>query len=77
MVKESLSDQCPVAMRFANLDELSKQCGNAPVVAADVTKDEDVQQLYTEAQTHFGKIDFIVHSTGGSVRKKYSEKNTL
>jgi enoyl-[acyl-carrier protein] reductase I len=53
---EFILTNAPVAMRFANLDELSKQCGNAPVVAADVTKDEDVQQLYTEAQTHLAKL---------------------
>lgn len=74
---EFILTNAPVAMRFANLDELSKQCGNAPVVAADVTKDEDVQQLYTEAQTHFGKIDFIVHSVGRSenIRKKIPYEN--
>ena len=67
----------PVAMRFANLDELSEQCGNAPVVAADVTKDEDMQQLFTDAREHFGGIDFIVHSVGRSenIRKNLPYEN--
>lgn len=67
----------PIAMRFASLDVLSHQCGNAPVAAADVTKDDEVQQLFTEAQSHFGGIDFIVHSVGRSenIRKKVPYEN--
>ncbi|GAK56291.1 enoyl-(acyl-carrier-protein) reductase [Candidatus Vecturithrix granuli] len=67
----------PIAMRFASLDVLSYQCGNASVVAADVTKDEDLQQLFTEAQSRFGGIDFIVHSVGRSenIRKKTPYEN--
>lgn len=72
-----LLSNAPVAMRFANLDELSKQCGNAPVAAADVTKDDDVQRLFAEANAHFGGIDFIVHSVGRSenIRKKVPYEN--
>lgn len=74
---EFILTNAPVAMRFANLDELSKQCGNAPVVAADVTKDEDLQRLFAEVQSHFGGLDFIVHSVGRSenIRKKMPYEN--
>ncbi len=62
----------PVAMRVAPLDELSRQCGDAPVIAADATKDEDMQTLFKQAREHFGGIDFIVHCIGRSenIRKK-------
>ena len=67
-----LLTNAPIALRFGNLDELSKACGNAPVVPADVTDDEDMQNLFAEAGKQFGGIDFIVHTVGRSenIRKK-------
>lgn len=62
----------PVAMRLAKVDELAQLCGDAPVIAADATKDDDMQQLFAKAREHFGGLDFIVHAIGRSenIRKK-------
>lgn len=67
----------PVALQLSKLNELSKLCGDAPVIAADATKDEDIQHLFGEAGKHFGAIDFIVHSIGRSenIRKKLPYEN--
>jgi enoyl-[acyl-carrier protein] reductase I len=69
---EFVISNAPIAMRFANLEDLSKQCGNAPIIAADATKDGDFEKLYEEVKNHFGSIDFIVHAIGRSenIRKK-------
>lgn len=60
-----------VAMRMGTVDELAKKC-NAPLVPADATKIEDLENLFDEATKHFGgKVDFVLHSIGMSpnVRK--------
>lgn len=67
----------PIVMQLGKIHELSKLCGNAPVVAADATKDEDMQNLFKEAGQCFGGIDFIVHAIGRSenIRKKLPYEN--
>lgn len=67
----------PTALHPTKLDELSKLCGDAPVIAADATKDGDMQHLFEEARKHFGGIDFIVHCIGRSenIRKKLPYEN--
>jgi enoyl-[acyl-carrier protein] reductase I len=69
----------PVAMRMGELNKLSESTG-APVVAADATKDEDLEKLFAEAkQALGGPVDFVLHSIGMSpnVRKGkgYNELN--
>lgn len=62
----------PIAMRMGQINELAKRCGNAPVVPADATSMEDIENLYKQTIGHFGGgIDFILHSIGMSpnVRK--------
>lgn len=57
----------PVAMRMGEIKELSKRCGNAPVIAADATSEEDLSKLFDEAMEKLGgRIDFILHSIGMS-----------
>ena len=56
----------PLAMRLGNVGELSKLCGDAPIIPADAGSDEDLQKLFEEAKAHFGGIDFILHSIGRS-----------
>ena len=56
----------PIAIRFGKIYELSKRCGDAPIVTADVIKNEDMERLFEEAHQHFGGIDFIVHAVGRS-----------
>lgn len=62
----------PVAIRYGTIDELSILCGDAVVVAADVTNDEHLEKVFATARDQFGKIDFIVHSVGRSenIRKR-------
>ena len=46
---------------------------NAPVIAADATNFEDLENVFTKAQELLGgKIDFVLHSIGMSpnVRKR-------
>jgi len=62
----------PIAMRMGTINELAAKCGNAPVITADATSEEDLQKLFEGAMQHFGgKVDFVLHSIGMSpnVRK--------
>jgi enoyl-[acyl-carrier protein] reductase I len=70
----------PIALRMGQINELSKTCGSAPVIPADVTSLEDIENLYKQTMEHFnGGIDFILHSIGMSpnVRKgkEYGDLN--
>ena len=61
-----------MALRMGELDQLSKQL-NAPVIAADATSVEDLENVFKQSQELLGgKIDFVLHSIGMSpnVRKK-------
>ena len=65
----------PVALRMGEINKLAEQCGNAPVVGADVTNMDD-----QKAMEHFGGgFDFILHSIGMSLNvrkgKHYTEMN--
>ncbi len=62
----------PMAMRMGTIHTLSKLIGDAPIIGADATSIEDIENLYVAARDHFGGgIDFILHSIGMSpnVRK--------
>ncbi|HEY9362153.1 MAG TPA: SDR family oxidoreductase [Chitinophagaceae bacterium] len=70
----------PVALRMGEINKLSEQCGNAPVIGADVTNMDDLKNLFEKAMEHFGgKIDFVLHSIGMSLNvrkgKSYTEIN--
>ena len=70
----------PVALRMGEINKLAEQCGNAPVIGADVTSMEDLKSLFEKSMEHFGgKIDFVLHSIGMSVNvrkgKHYTEMN--
>jgi len=68
---ELVLTNAPFAMRLGSVDELAKTC-NAPVIPADATKIEDLENLINKSKEHFGgKFDFILHSIGMSpnVRK--------
>lgn len=69
----------PVAMRMGEINELAKKC-NAPVIGADATSMEDMENLFTKSMEHFGgKVDFVLHSIGMSVNvrkgKSYTDLN--
>jgi enoyl-[acyl-carrier protein] reductase I len=58
----------PIALRMGEINKLAEACGNAPVIGADVSSDEDLQNLFTKAVEHFGSpVDFVLHSVGMSI----------
>jgi len=62
----------PSALRFGDTQKMADQCGTI-IIPADVTKLENIENVFTGTLEHFGgKIDFIMHSIGMSpnVRKK-------
>jgi len=70
----------PVALRLGEINRLAEQCGNAPVVGADVTNMDDLKNLFQKSMEHFGgSFDFILHSIGMSLNvrkgKPYTEMN--
>ena len=51
----------PVALRMGEINKLAEQCGNAPVIGADVTNMEELESLFKSSMEHFnGKIDLMV-----------------
>ncbi len=77
---EIVLTNAPIAMRMGEINELSAKIGNAPIIAADATNLEDLDNLFTKSMEHFGgKVDFVLHSIGMSpnVRKgkHYTEVN--
>jgi enoyl-[acyl-carrier protein] reductase I len=69
----------PVAARVGQTEALATQLG-APLIYADVTKMEDLENLVSQSVEQLGgKLDFVLHSVGMSlnVRKKipYTELN--
>ena len=69
----------PVAMRMGEINKLAEQC-HAPVIPADATSVEDLENLLRKSLEHFGgPVDFVLHSIGMSVNvrkgKPYTELN--
>lgn len=68
----------PIALRLGTLDALSEKTG-APVIACDVSKDDEVEDLMNKVKEELGGVDFILHAIGMSpnVRKKkeYTDLN--
>ena len=61
-----------MALRMDELDVLAKKIG-APVIAADATNYDDLENVFVKSQELLGgKIDFVLHSIGMSpnVRKR-------
>lgn len=74
---EIVLTNAPVALRMGEIQKLSKKL-DAPLIAADATNDEDIENLFTESMEAMGgKIDFVLHSIGMSlnVRKKRAYDN--
>ncbi|PKK35623.1 enoyl-ACP reductase [Siphonobacter sp. SORGH_AS_0500] len=56
----------PVALRVGDMPRLSEAC-QAPIIAADATNVNDLENLWSESQRVLGgKIDFVLHSIGMS-----------
>ena len=74
---EIVLSNAPVAMRMGEINKLA-EIVNAPVIACDVSSNEDVTNLITKTMEHFGGgVDFILHSIGMSINvrkgKHYTE----
>lgn len=62
----------PLSIRMGGIQEFAEK-NNVPLIPADATSAEDLENLFSESVKHFGgKIDFVLHSIGMSlnVRKK-------
>jgi 3-oxoacyl-[acyl-carrier protein] reductase len=46
------------------VDEIAKFGGKAVAVQADVSKEADVQRMFAEASTAFGRVDVLVNNAG-------------
>ncbi len=67
----------PIALRMGEINKLSEATG-APVIPADVTNMDELENLFTKSMEHFGgKVDFVLHSIGMSLNvrkgKSYTE----
>jgi enoyl-[acyl-carrier protein] reductase I len=68
----------PVAVRMGSINELAEKTGS-PVITADATKMEDIDNLLSQSIKIFGgQFDFILHSIGMSpnVRKDIPYEQT-
>lgn len=77
---EIVLTNAPIALRMGKIKELAAECNNAPLIAADATSVEDLENLLHQSMEHFGgKVDFVLHSIGMSpnVRKSipYTDTN--
>ena len=67
----------PVALRMGEINKLAAECGNAPVIGADVVNMDDLNNLFDKSVEHFGgKIDFILHSIGMSLNVRKNKHYT-
>jgi enoyl-[acyl-carrier protein] reductase I len=76
---ELILTNAPIALRMGTINQLAEEV-NAPVIPADVTITADIENLFTQAQEHFGgKVDFVLHSIGMSINVRkgvhYTENN--
>ena len=73
---EIILTNAPVAMRMGEINKLAEKI-NAPVIACDVTSNEDMTNLITQAKEHFGGgFDFILHSVGMSLNMRKNKSYT-
>lgn len=67
----------PVAMRMGEINKLAESIGNAPVIACDVTSNEDMENLIVKSMEHFGGgFDFVLHSVGMSLNMRKNRSYT-
>lgn len=58
----------PIALRMGEINKLATECGDAPVIGADVTIDEDLKTLLQKSMEHFGgPVDFVLFSPAMSM----------
>ncbi|MCE2741806.1 MAG: SDR family oxidoreductase [Sphingobacteriales bacterium] len=65
---EFVLTNAPIAMRMGEINKLAEVCNNAKIIACDVSKNEDMENLISQSMEILGgKIDFILHSVGMSL----------
>jgi 3-oxoacyl-[acyl-carrier protein] reductase len=72
IAKEFAAEGASVIVNYASskqdadrvVDEISKRGGKAVAVQGSVTKKDDVERLFAEAEKAFGKIDIVVNNAG-------------
>lgn len=73
---EIVLTNAPIALRMGEINKLAEQC-KAPVIPADVTNMDDLNNLFTKSMEHFGgKIDFVLHSVGMSINMRKGKSYT-
>lgn len=73
---ELVLTNAPVALRMGSVKQLAQQL-DAPLIACDVCKLEDLEQLISQTQTHFGgRFDFVLHSVGMSLNIRKNKPYT-
>ena len=66
----------PVALRMGEIQKLGERL-NAPVIGADATSLEDLENLLKQSMEHFGgKVDFVLHSIGMSLNVRKNRPYT-
>ncbi len=66
----------PIALRMGEINKLAETC-KAPVIPADATSMDDLNNLFAKSMEHFGgKIDFVLHSIGMSVNVRKGKPYT-
>ena len=66
----------PMAMRLGEINALAEAI-YAPVVPADATSIEEIENLFTKSMEHFGgQVDFVLHSIGMSVNVRKNRPYT-
>ena len=74
---EIVLTNAPIALRMGEINKLAQECNNAPVIAADVTSNDELKNLLEKSMEHFGgKIDFILHSVGMSINMRKNNPYT-
>ena len=64
---EIVLTNAPIALRMGEINKLAAEC-NAPIIPADVTSMDDLNNLFVKTKEHFGGgVDFILHSIGMSL----------
>jgi len=69
---EIVLTNAPIALRMGAINKLAEEI-NAPVIPADVTVAEDIENLFNKSMEHFGgQVDFVLHSIGMSINVRKS-----
>ncbi len=76
---EFVLTNAPIALRMGAINELAEKC-NAEVIGADVTSNEDLENLIDQSVEKLGgPLDFVLHSVGMSLNvrkgKPYTDLN--